>query len=75
MFNHLRIQPHVALALRVARVLLAHGSKRKRRRPGYRVERGLRNRNADHQIRPSTHQLPAAPALATIRKIGAGYPQ
>jgi hypothetical protein len=73
MFNHLRIQPHVALALSVARVLVAHGTKRKRKHPGDRVERGLRNRNADHQIRPQPTSRPQCLALATILKIGAGY--
>src|ERR1700722_20057059 len=48
MFNHLRIQPHVALSLRVARVLVAHETKRKRKRSGDRVEGGLADGEADH---------------------------
>ena len=39
MFNHLRIQPHVAFALRVARVLVAHETEGKRKRSGDGVKR------------------------------------
>ena len=66
MFNHLRIQPRVALALLVARALVAHGTKRKRKLPGYRVERGLSERDADHaaRLRSSRRSLAAADATA-----------
>jgi hypothetical protein len=44
--DHVRLEPDQALDLLVERVLVAHGPERQRF--GYRLERGLSDRDADH---------------------------